>query len=106
MRCWPTCPAGSSTSTTEAAQRGSDRRAARLDPRFHDGGGGLRHPGPWRYFHRRPAAFVGHNDIAPYNVCFDGDDLVGVFDWDMSGPTTLSELAFIAWNCVPLWTDL
>ena len=50
---------------------------------------------------------IGHNDIAPYNVCFDGDDLAGVFDWDFAGPTTpLFELAFIAWNCVPLWRDI
>jgi aminoglycoside phosphotransferase (APT) family kinase protein len=49
---------------------------------------------------------IGHNDIAPYNVCFAGDELVGVFDWDLAGPSTpLDELAFIAWNCVPLWRD-
>jgi hypothetical protein len=30
-----------------------------------------------------------------------------VFDWDLAGPTTpLLELAFIAWNCVPLWRDI
>jgi hypothetical protein len=74
---------------------------------FHDAVAGFSHPGPWRYFHIPSATLVGHNDIAPYNVCFDGDDLVGVFDWDMSGPSTpLSELAFIAWNCVPLWRDI
>ncbi len=50
---------------------------------------------------------VGHNDIAPYNACFDGDEVAGVFDWDLAGPTTpLMELAFIAWNCVPLWRDI
>ncbi len=50
---------------------------------------------------------IGHNDLAPYNVCFDGDKLVGVFDWDLAGPSNpLMELAFIAWNCVPLWRDL
>ncbi|HZN78006.1 MAG TPA: GNAT family N-acetyltransferase [Micromonosporaceae bacterium] len=65
------------------------------------------HPGPWRYFPIPGATLIGHNDIAPYNVCFDGDALAGVFDWDMAGPTTpLSELAFIAWNCVPLWRDI
>ena len=49
---------------------------------------------------------IGHNDIAPYNACFDGDTLAGVFDWDLAGPTTpLLELAFMAWNCVPLWRD-
>jgi Phosphotransferase enzyme family len=53
------------------------------------------------------ATLIGHNDIAPYNSCFDGDDLVGVFDWDLSGPTNpLNELAFMAWNCVPLWADI
>ncbi len=49
---------------------------------------------------------TGHNDIAPYNVCFDGDELAGVFDWDLAAPATpLLELAFIAWNCVPLCRD-
>ena len=53
------------------------------------------------------ASLIGHNDIAPYNVCFDGDEVAGVFDWDLAGPTTpLMELAFIAWNCVPLWRDI
>lgn len=64
------------------------------------------HPGPWRHFHVEGATIIGHNDIAPYNSCFDGDGLAGVFDWDLSGPTTpLLELAFMAWNCVPLWQD-
>lgn len=47
---------------------------------------------------------IAHNDIAPYNVCFVGDRVVGVFDWDMAGPSTrLFELAHVAWNCVPLY---
>ena len=30
-----------------------------------------------------------------------------MFDWDLAGPTApLMELAFIAWNCVPLWRDV
>jgi len=74
---------------------------------FHQAAAGFSHPGPWRYFPMEGATMLGHNDIAPYNVCFDGDELVGVFDWDLAGPTTaLFELAFIAWNCVPLWTDI
>jgi hypothetical protein len=73
---------------------------------FHAAVAGFAHPGPWRYFPLPSPTLVGHNDIAPYNVCFDGDDLAGVFDWDLAGPTTpLLELAFIAWNCVPLWRD-
>lgn len=74
---------------------------------FHAAVADFDHPGPWRYVPLQNPTLVGHNDIAPYNACFDGDDLVGVFDWDLAGPTTpLNELAFIAWNCVPLWRDI
>jgi hypothetical protein len=74
---------------------------------LHDAAAGFEHPGPWRYPSIPGATVIGHNDIAPYNVCWEGDQLVGVFDWDLAGPTTpVMELAFIAWNCVPLWRDL
>jgi len=74
---------------------------------LHAAVAGFTHPGPWRYFAIPGATLIGHNDIAPYNACFDGDELAGVFDWDMAGPTNpLAELAFIAWNCVPLWEDI
>jgi len=74
---------------------------------FHRAVAGFSHPGPWRFFPVTSPALIGHNDIAPYNVCFAGDELVGVFDWDLAGPSTpLLELAFIAWNCVPLWRDI
>ncbi len=74
---------------------------------FHDAVAGFDHPGPWRFFRVDNTTMIGHNDIAPYNVCFDGNRLTGVFDWDLAGPTTaLFELAFIAWNCVPLWRDI
>jgi len=74
---------------------------------FHDTVVGFSHEGPWRFFEIDGPTLIGHNDIAPYNICFDGDDLVGVFDWDFAGPSTpLLELAFIAWNCVPLWRDI
>jgi hypothetical protein len=71
---------------------------------FHAAVAGFSHPGPWRYFPVPGATLIGHNDIAPYNVCFDGEQVAGVFDWDLAGPSTpLLELAFIAWNFVPLW---
>lgn len=74
---------------------------------LHEAVDGFAHPGPWRFFAVRQPTLIGHNDIAPYNVCFDADRLVGVFDWDFAGPTTpLYELAFMAWNCVPLWRDI
>ncbi len=92
---------------TELLTPGQILAVTRWTRTFHDAVVGFRHDGPWRYFPVPEATLIGHNDIAPYNVCFDGDELVGVFDWDMAGPTTrLGELAFIAWNCVPLWRDL
>ncbi len=70
---------------------------------LHDVAVGFAHDGPWRNPPATGATVVGHNDLAPYNVVFDGDDLAGVFDWDMAGPTTPAlELGCIAWNCVPL----
>jgi hypothetical protein len=75
--------------------------------RFHRAVAGFEHAGPWRFIEVDRPTLVAHNDIAPYNICFDGDELVGVFDWDLAGPSTpLLELAFIAWNCVPLWRDV
>jgi hypothetical protein len=74
---------------------------------FHDAVAGFTHPGPWRFFPVSQPSLICHNDIAPYNACFAGDELTGVFDWDLAGPSTpLFELAFIAWNCVPLWRDI
>ncbi|HSE72652.1 MAG TPA: NUDIX domain-containing protein [Nocardioidaceae bacterium] len=75
--------------------------------RFHDAVAGFTHPGPWRFFGVADPQIVAHNDLAPYNVCFEGDHLVGVFDWDLAGPSTaLMELAHLAWNCVPLFRDI
>lgn len=74
---------------------------------FHEAVAGFSHPGPWRFFPVVGPSLIGHNDIAPYNVCFVGEELAGVFDWDLAGPSTpLFELAFVAWNCVPLWRDI
>lgn len=93
--------------TIEPLSLGQVDSLVRWTRSFHDVVAGFTHPGPWRYFPVAHPTLIGHNDIAPYNACFDGDDVVGVFDWDLSGPTTaLMELAFIAWNCVPLWSDI
>ena len=60
--------------------------------------------GPWRFWPVDGPTVLAHNDLAPYNVCFAGDRLVGVFDWDLAGPSTpLLELAHLAWNAVPLF---
>lgn len=72
--------------------------------RLHEAVRGFEHPGPWRFFGVDAADTIAHNDLAPYNLCFRGDRLAGVFDWDLSGPSTrLFELAHLAWNAVPLF---
>lgn len=74
---------------------------------LHEAVADFSHPGPWRMAPVGHPTLVGHNDIASYNACFDGDEIAGVFDWDLAGPSTpLQELAFLAWNGVPLWADV
>lgn len=81
--------------------------------RFHEAVSEVQVAGPWRTRSGalRPGELVAHNDFAPYNVAVstssDGERLVGVFDWDMAGPATrVDELAFAAWNWVPLWRPI
>jgi thiamine kinase-like enzyme len=46
---------------------------------------------------------VCHHDLAPYNIVLTGNRLKGIIDWDLAGPgSALSELAFLAWQWVPL----
>ena len=74
---------------------------------LHEAAADLDDPGPWRFFGVDRPTLVAHNDLAPYNVCFAGDRLVGVFDWDLAGPSTpLLELAHLAWNAIPLFRPL
>ena len=74
---------------------------------LHEAVTGYLDDGPWRMFGLEGAELIGHNDIAPYNCCFVGERLAGVFDWDLAGPTTrLFELAHLAWNAVPLFRPI
>lgn len=71
---------------------------------LHDALEDFQHPGPWRFFDVPGADLLAHNDLAAYNACFLGDELTGVFDWDLAGPSTrLFELAHLAWTTVPLY---
>ena len=40
---------------------------------------GFQHDGPWRFLVADEPTLVGHNDIAPYNIAFDDERVVGVF---------------------------
>ena len=79
--------------------------------RYHQAVRGFRPQGVvrWRNHERALAddEVVCHHDFAPYNVAEQDDRVVGVFDWDMAGPgTPMEDVAFAAWNFVPLWRDL
>ncbi len=51
----------------------------------------------------QPSELVCHHDLAPYNVVVADGRLVGIIDWDLAGPgSALSDLAFVAWQWVPL----
>jgi mutator protein MutT len=79
---------------------------ARWLRRLHDATTDADSAGPWRWFDVPAPTVLGHNDVAPYNLCFEGDVLTGVFDWDLAGPTTPAfELAHLAWTGVPLYRE-
>jgi hypothetical protein len=81
--------------------------------RFHSAVTDFDHPGPWRNGDapRGPGQIVCHHDFAPYNTALSssasGQRVVGVFDWDLASPgVPLQDLAFAAWNWVPLWREM
>jgi 8-oxo-dGTP diphosphatase len=74
---------------------------------LHHRTAGFGHPGPWRFPTTDAAEVVAHNDVAPYNVAFDGDRVAGVFDWDLAAPSTpLMELGHLCWTCIPLFRPI
>lgn len=76
--------------------------AARWLRRFHAAVAGFpRDERRWRFVERAlaPGEIVCHHDSAMYNLAFDGDDLAGVFDWDVAGPgVPIDDLGVLAWN--------
>jgi Ser/Thr protein kinase RdoA (MazF antagonist) len=75
--------------------------------RYHEAVADFRPSGilPWHWGAAELKAneIVCHNDLAPYNVVVGGGRLRGIIDWDLVFPGTIrSELAFVAWQWVPL----
>jgi hypothetical protein len=45
---------------------------------------------------------IGHNDLAPWNMVFDGTDVRGIIDWDTARPSTrVWDLSYAAHQFVP-----
>lgn len=40
----------------------------------------------WMFPCRYPQEVICHNDFAPYNLCFDGDQAIGIIDFDTAHP--------------------
>jgi hypothetical protein len=92
----------------------------RAAARYHEAVADFRPAGvvPWHWgaSELQAGQIVCHNDLAPYNVVVRDGRLGGIIDWDLIFPGTIrSELAFVAWQWVPLqdpyiasafgWTD-
>lgn len=88
---------------------GQVRSAMRWLRHFHDVVAGFpRESRRWRFVERalEPGEIVCHHDSAMYNLAFDGDELAGVFDWDVAGPgRPIDDLAIFAWNAPLLFPD-
>jgi hypothetical protein len=79
----------------------------RATARYHQAVADFRPAGeiPWHWGAAELQAneVVCHNDLAPYNVVVRDGRLGGIIDWDLAFPGTIrSELAFVAWQWVPL----
>lgn len=75
--------------------------------RLHEALREFSHDGPFRLAAPEGATIFGHNDFGVHNLCFAGNRLIGVIDWDTFGPTTVPlELAWLAWSAVPLWRPI
>lgn len=80
---------------------------ARAIRRLHDASQGFVAPEPdlWGgHDYARPVAAdcIGHRDLAPWNIVFDGAEVVGIIDWDFAGPASRAwDAAYAAHQFVP-----
>jgi hypothetical protein len=74
---------------------------------LHDASQGFVPPEPGRWSGHDYAGpvqpdCVGHRDLAPWNIVFDGERVTGIIDWDFAGPTGRAwDLAYTAHQFVP-----
>ncbi len=79
------------------------RSAALLLRQVHDATTDCSRQGPWRSPVHEPAEVICHNDFAPYNLVFQGSEVIGAIDWDYASPgPRVWDLAYLAYRLVPL----
>jgi Ser/Thr protein kinase RdoA (MazF antagonist) len=84
------------------------RSAARAVRALHDAGEGFVPPQPGAWGHQEVTAAVeincvGHGDLAPSNLLFDDDQVVGIIDFDFAGPSNRAyDLSYLAHQMIPL----
>lgn len=85
--------------------------AGRWLRRFHDAQRGFTpDPSlPWRLYAGRAlldGEVIVHHDVAPYNTIRRPGGRLTVIDWDFCRPgDPIEDLAFAAWQWIPLWAD-
>jgi hypothetical protein len=84
------------------------RRFASLLREYHDAVRDLR-PSPdlaWALRPAEPYEVVCHNDFGPWNLVYDGDEPVGILDWDFAAPGPCSnDIAYALEYAVPFRDD-
>jgi hypothetical protein len=75
---------------------------------MHDATQGFVAPRPGRWHRLEPVTptvidCIGHHDLTPWNLVFDGTAVVGIIDGDLAGPSNRAwDLAYLAYQWVPL----
>jgi hypothetical protein len=84
------------------------RRFARLLREYHDAVRDFR-PAPdleWALPPAEPPEVVCHNDFGPWNLVYNGDEPVGILDWDFAAPGPRSnDIAYALEYAVPFRDD-
>ena len=81
---------------------------AELTRRYHDAVADFAAPNnaAWRFTVGAPRSgdVICHNDIAPWNIVFEGARPLGLIDWDFAAPAPRNwDIAYALWRCVPLY---
>jgi hypothetical protein len=84
------------------------RRFAQLLREYHDAVSDFR-PSPdleWAVRPSEPDEVVCHNDFGPWNLVYDGDEPVGILDWDFAAPgPRRNDVAYALEYAVPFRDD-